>query len=112
MNIATRKVPSVRFVPPVWKITPALWWWWKSAMMNAKTTIPRISNNTPVLFTIATRRTPKMFMIVIRMSVITAIQRWFEWSFARFQPMLLKAGISAAGRVAHTEATVRIPAKR
>ena len=80
--------------------------------MNAKTTMPRISNRTPVLFTIATSRTPKMFMTVIATSVITAIQRWFEWLFARFQPMLLKAGMSANGSVAQTDATVRTPAKR
>ena len=80
--------------------------------MKAKTTMPRISNSTPVLFTIATRRTPKMFMTVITASVMIAIKRWFEWLFARFQPMLLKAGMSANGSVAQTDATVRIPAKR
>ncbi len=53
-----------------------------------------------------------MFITVIAMSVITAIQRSFEWFNARFQPMLLKAGMSANGSVAHTEATVRMPAKR
>ncbi len=99
-------------VPPVWKITPADWWWWNAARMNAKITIPRISNITPVLLISATSRTPKMFSTVMITSVITAIQRWFEWLFAMFQPMLLKAGISAAGSVAHTDATVRIPANR
>src|SRR5207248_8409865 len=112
MNIATRNVPVVKDVPPVWKMTLALWWRWKSATTNANTTMPRISNRTPVLLTIAMSRTPKMFMTVIAISATTAIQRWLEWLFARFQPMLLKAGISANGSVAHTDATVRIPAKR
>ncbi len=53
-----------------------------------------------------------MFITVMTTSVMIAIHRWFEWLFARFQPMLLKAGISANGSVAHTDATVRIPAKR
>ena len=112
MNIATRKVLRVTFVPPESKITPAPWWLWKSATTNAKTTIPRISNNTPVLLTIATSRTPKMFMIVIATSVRTAINRWLPSDDERFQPMLLKAGMSAIGSVAQTDATVRIPAKR
>ena len=74
--------------------------------------MPRISNSTPVLLTSATSRTPKMFMIVIAIRVTSAISRWLCPVLARFQPMLLKAGISAMGSVAHTEATVRIPAKR
>ena len=53
-----------------------------------------------------------MFMIVIRARVIAAIHRWLPGVFAMFQPMLLKAGMSATGSVAHTEATVRTPAKR
>src|SRR5713101_1150543 len=83
MNIAMRNVPVVRLVPPVWKITAADWWWWKSASTNANTTMPRISNNTPVLLMIATSLTPKMFKTVI----------------------------SASGSVTHTDVTVRIPAK-
>ena len=57
-------------------------------------------------------RTPKMFRTVIATSVMAATHRWFEWLLARFQPMLLNAGISASGSVAHTDATVRMPAKR
>jgi hypothetical protein len=53
-----------------------------------------------------------MFSTVIATSVMTAIQRWFDAELARFQPVLLKAGISATGSVAQTDATVRIPAKR
>src|SRR5437868_5136506 len=49
MNIATRKVPVVRLVPPVWKITAPDWWWWKIARTNANTTMPRISKNTPIV---------------------------------------------------------------
>jgi hypothetical protein len=58
MNIATRKRPTVPFVPPVLKITPTPWWLWKSARMNAKTTMPRISKRTPTLLISATARTP------------------------------------------------------
>ena len=78
MNIATRNVPVVRLVPPVWKTTPADWWWWKIARMNANTTMPRISNSTPVLLMIATSLTPKMFRTVIATSAMTAMSRWFE----------------------------------
>ena len=80
--------------------------------MNAKTTMPRISNSTPVLLMIATSRDAEdvqhrdqaqrhdrddpLVGQVVRMS----------------QPMLLKAGISASGSVTHTEVIVMIPAKR
>jgi hypothetical protein len=112
MNIAIRNVPAVRLVPPVWKTTETGWWWWKSARIAANTTIPRISNSTPVLLINATRLTPKMFSSVIAISVTIANQRSFEWLSARFQPMLLKAGISASGSVAHTEVIAMIPANR
>jgi len=78
--------------------------------MNANTTMPRISKITPVLLTIATSLTPKMFITVIATSVTIATIRWFEWLFARSHPMLLKAGMSASGSVTHTEVTVRTPA--
>ena len=74
--------------------------------------MPRISNITPVLLIRATSLTPKMFKTVISASVTIAMMRSFEWLRARFQPMLLKAGINASGSVTHTEVTVRIPAKR
>ena len=74
--------------------------------------MPRISNSTPVLFTSATSLTPKTFITVMITSVMTATIRWFEWLCAMFQPMLLKAGISASGRVTQTAVTVRMPAKR
>ena len=112
MNIATRKVPVVRLVPPVWKMTAPDWWWWNSARTNANTTMPRISNSTPVLLMIATRRTPKMFSTVIATSVTIAMIRWLCRLFARFQPMLLNAGIRASGSVTQTAVTVRMPAKR
>ena len=44
--------------------------------------MPRISNSTPVLFTIATSLTPKMFRIVIRISVTIAMIRWLCRLFA------------------------------
>ena len=72
--------------------------------------MPRISKKTPVLLTIATSLTPKMFMTVIRQSVTIATIRWLWWSLARFQPMFWKAGMRASGSVTHTEVTVRIPA--
>ena len=74
--------------------------------------MPRISNSTPVLFTIATSLTPKMFMIVITTSVTIAKIRWLWRLFAMSQPMLLNAGMSASGSVTQTAVTVRIPANR
>ncbi len=112
MNIAMRNVPVVRLVPPVWKITPADWWWWNNASTNAKTTMPRISNSTPVLLMIATSLTPKMLRIVIRMRVTIAKMRWLCRVLCTFQPMLLNAGMRASGRVTQTAVTVRIPANR
>ena len=53
-----------------------------------------------------------MFITVMIASVIAATHRWLFGVFARFQPMLLKAGMSATGSVAQTDATVRTPAKR
>ena len=112
MNIAMRKSPTVGLVPPASKITPAPWWLWKSASTKAKTTIPRISKSTPVLLTMATSRTPKMFRTVITTSVTMAKIRWLWRLFAMSQPMLLNAGMRARGSVTHTAVTVRTPAKR
>ena len=39
-------------------ITPSPWLLWAIARKMANTTMPRISKTTPVLFTIATKRTP------------------------------------------------------
>ncbi len=74
--------------------------------------MPRISKSTPVLFTIATRRTPKTFITVMITRVTIAMMRWLWRLFAMFQPMLLKAGISASGSVAQTAVTVMIPANK
>ena len=55
-----------------------------------------------------------MFKIVIRASVISAVTRWsaLPRSVFRLQPnMLFSAGSNAIGSVAHTDATVRMPAK-
>jgi len=53
-----------------------------------------------------------MFITVITPSVTIAMIRWLCRVLARFQPMLLKAGISASGSVTQTAVTVRIPANR
>ena len=66
MNIATRKNESVtgagnsKMLPVLSAstITPKPWLLCAIARMIANTTIPRISKNTPVLFTIATSLTP------------------------------------------------------
>ena len=55
-----------------------------------------------------------MLRIVISASVMSAITFWSALPSASFklQPnMLLSAGIRAIGSVAHTDATVRMPAK-
>ena len=71
--MATRNVERLTSVPAESNTTPTPWWLWKSARTNAKTTIPRISNSTPVLLTIATRRTPKMLRSVIEISVTDGV---------------------------------------
>ena len=56
-----------------------------------------------------------MFRIVISASVTSAATRWsaLPSSVFRLQPnMLFSIGSSAIGSVAHTDATVRMPAKR
>ena len=66
MNIATRKNEMLNGAGN-WKMLPVLsgltmtptpWSLCANARMIANTTIPRISKNTPVLFTIATSFTP------------------------------------------------------
>ena len=74
--------------------------------------MPRISNSTPVLFTIATSLTPKMFMIVIDDQRDDREDPLVVQAVRESQPMLLNAGISASGSVTQTAVTVRIPAKR
>ena len=66
MNIPTRKnarsnaAGNSKMFPVFWEstITPSPWLLWTMARKMANTTIPRISKTTPVLFTIATSRTP------------------------------------------------------
>ena len=66
MNIPTRKNDAVsgagnwKMFPllSASKITPTPWLLWTIARKTAKTTMPRISKKTPVLFTIATTFTP------------------------------------------------------
>ena len=96
-------------------ITPTPWLSYAMARMIANTTIPRISNTTPVLLTIATSLTPKMLRTVMRISVMTATTAWS--ALPRFVLKLVPSivfsiGSSAIGSVAQTEATVRIPATR
>ena len=82
--------------------------------MNANTTMPRISNTTPVLFTIATNLTPKMFRAVVLMSVITAMVICELVLFSMLMPMLspLSSGMITIGMVTSTAHTVSTPANR
>ena len=55
-----------------------------------------------------------MLRIVISASVMSAITFWSALPSASFRlhpNMLFRAGMSAIGSVAHTDATVRMPAK-
>jgi len=80
--------------------------------ITAKTTMPRISNTTPVLLTIATSRTPKMLSKVVLNRTSAATLRLVSASVPRFMPMLLSRGMRTSGTVATTAATVSTPANR
>jgi len=60
--------------PNVWVTTDGLWWFAKNKRTRAKTSIPRISVPTPMLFRVATSRTPKAFKAVVRTSVVKAMK--------------------------------------
>ena len=80
--------------------------------MIAKTTIPRISNTTPVLLTIETSRTPKMLSSVVLIRMMAAIVIWVGLSLASGMPSPLRSGIRTIGTVTSTAVTVSTPANR
>jgi len=74
--------------------------------------MPRISNTTPVLLTIATSLTPKMLSKVVLKRTSAATLRLVSGSVPMFIPMLLSSGMRTSGTVATTAATVSTPANR
>ena len=49
MNIAAKKAPKPTWMPPLLVTTEIGWCRWTMSMTMAKTTMPTISKNTPVL---------------------------------------------------------------
>ena len=72
-NVA-RKLPLLASCAPASsKSTAGDWWFAKNSRIRANTTMPRISVATPMLLSVATRRTPAELMIVVSTSVASAI---------------------------------------
>ena len=114
--MAARNVPAPVPNPEPRKLvstrTLGLWCEKKISSTSAKTTMPRISKTTPVLLTMATSLTPKMFRRVVLMSTIAAITTWASAVFGTGMPRPFNSGIRTIGTVTSTAVTVRTPAKR